>query len=336
MLAQTLATKLAACMAVLLAAAPALRAAPLGERARAAPSRARSPARPAARPPVARPAQKARTRPAAPRTKPARPTRKPRARPTASRPRPPRLRPGAALNEASNQFSYGRYARVVELLRPVVERDALRSLEDRVEALRLYGICLYLTDRKAAALRIFKDLVELAPETRLDPRLVQPEVVAAFERIRLRRARADRKAVRRKLRKRYGFLNLLPPVGQFQNGHWRKAVVVLSLEVAFLAANIGTYYALRDKSLRQPDRTYVERDAQGNVVQDHRPLAKALMAINYASLALLVGTVIYGMVDGYVYYVRKKRRLERLLDQPLTVLPAPAPGGGALSITLRY
>ncbi len=311
----------------------------------AAPAASPPEARPPARPPAAAPAKRPAPTPAArPAAAPA-PTRRVAAAPAPAvrraRPAPApttasRLKPGAVLNEASNQFSFGRYRRVVALLRPLVERDLLTSRDDQVEALRLYGICLYLTGRKAAALRIFQTLVSLAPETRLDPRLVQPEVVAAFERIRRSKLLQIRRAARRKLHRRYGFLNLLPPVGQFQNGHWRKGVTVLSLELAFLGANIGTYYALRSRSLRQPDRTFVEKDAQGNVIADHRPLARALQVINISSLVLLCGTVVYGIIDGYVHYMRRKRSLERLLQQPMTLLPMPTADGGGVALTVRF
>jgi hypothetical protein len=247
-----------------------------------------------------------------------------------------RRSPEETLGEASNQFSYGRYERVVSLLRPIVERGLLRGREDQVEAMRIYGVCLHLTGRKAGAVELFRTLLRLAPETRLDPRLVQPEVVAAFEAVRREQLSNLREEARKRQGRRHAILNVLPSAGQFQNGQWQKGVTVLSQELAFLGMNIGSYYALRAPGLRQPDRTYVEKDAQGNVVKDHRTVAKALMAVNYGSLALLVGTFVYGVVDGFVVFYRQRRSLERLLGEPLVISPSLAPGACGLYLTYRY
>jgi hypothetical protein len=251
--------------------------------------------------------------------------------------------PARKLEQANNLYSYGRYEAVVRLLRPLVERGLVKSKADRVEALRLYGICLFLTQRKSAALRVFRSLILLAPRTRLDSRLVQPEVITAFGRIRrphLEKLRRETLKVRsralRSLAKRYAVLNVLPPVGQFQNGHWRKGVIVLTLEVAMLAANLASYFLLRSKGLRQPDGTFVEKDADGNVVNDRRPLAKALMGINYASLGLLIGTLIYGMADGFVYHYREVKRLKGIINRPVVILPLPTRHGAGIALTFTF
>lgn len=255
--------------------------------------------------------------------------------------------PGKILVAANNHYAYGRYETVVKHLRPIVERGLLKRQADRLEALRLYGICLHLTGRMIAAAQVFRTLIDQAPQTRLDPRIVQPEVVAAFERIRqprlrrlrdlARRAREKKRdAARRSLSQRWGILNLIPMAGQFQNGHWKKGLVVLSIELTMLAANLTSYYLLRSTGLRQPDGTFVEKDADGNVVHDRRKLAKALMGINYASLGLLLGTLVYGMVDGFVYHFRRNRGLRRIIERPLSVTPLPVPGGAGVSFSLKF
>jgi len=259
----------------------------------------------------------------------------------------PSVSPAKTLVQANNHYAYGRYETVVKLLRPIVERDLLTRLADRLEALRLYGICLHLTGRVSAAARVFRSLLDQAPQTRLDPRIVQPEVVAAFERIRLpnlrrlrdqarRAGEKQRSLARSALRRRWGILNLIPAAGQFQNGHWRKGLLVLSVELAMLAANLTSYYLLKSSALRQPDGTFVEKDADGNVVHDRTGLARALMGINYGSLGVLIGTLIYGMVDGFYFHYRHNRRLGRIIERPLTVTPLPTPGGAGLSLSLTF
>jgi hypothetical protein len=244
--------------------------------------------------------------------------------------------PAQVLEEASNQFAYGKYAEVVNLLRPVVERGLLPDRADRIEALRLYGVCLHLTGRRVAAVHAFRALVLEDPKVRLDPRLVPPEVVAAFEAVRQERLRELREAQRRAQRPRYAVLNLIPSAGQFQNGHWRKGAVVLTAELALLAANLASYYLLRSPSLRQADGTFIERDAGGQVVSDRRGLAKALMGINYASLGLLLGTVVYGFVDGFVYHGKARRARARLLRDDLVVVPIPTAGGAGLGLGMTF
>jgi len=241
--------------------------------------------------------------------------------------------PTQVLEEASNQFAYGKFAEVVTLLRPVVERGLLPERADRLEALRLYGVCLHLTGRRAAAIQTFRALVLEDPRFRLDPRLVPPEVVAAFEAVRRARILELRTATPRP---RYAVLNLIPSAGQFQNGHTVKGAVVLSVELGLLAANLASYYLLRSPTLRQADGTFIERDAGGQVVHDRRGVAKALMGINYASLGLLLGTVVYGIVDGFVYHGRAKRARERLLRDDLVVVPIPTEGGAGIGLGLTF
>ncbi len=258
--------------------------------------------------------------------------------------------PEQTLLLASNYYSYGRYERVVTLLRPLVERGLLRGRGDRLEALRLFGICLFLTKRRAAAVQVFRTLIGLAPGTRLDPRIVQPEVVAAFERVRqphlrrlrerARRERArQRIQARRELDRRFVILSLIPLAGQLQNGHWKKGVALLTVELALLAANLSSYFLLRSTSLRQPDGTFVEKDADGNVVHDRRGVARALMGINYASLGLLVGAMLYGVVDGLYFHLRRNSQLKRTIERlsrPLAVAPLAAPGGVGVSLSLSF
>ncbi len=263
----------------------------------------------------------------------------------------PRLSPGKVVVQANNHYAYGRYETVVQLLRPIVEQGLLKRRADRLEGLRLYGICLYLTGRKMAAAQVFRSLIDQAPQTRLDPRIVQPEVVAAFERIRLPRLRrlqdqarrlrdAKKERARRRLARRWAILNMIPAAGQFQNGHWRKGLVVLSLELTMVVANLTSYYLLRSDSLRQADGTFVQKDADGNVVHDRRTLAKVLMGINYASLGVLVSTLLYGVIDGFYFHFRQTRRLQRVIERPgpptVSLLPLVAPGGGGLSLTLKF
>ena len=66
------------------------------------------------------------------------------------------------------------------------------------------------------------------------------------------------------------------------------------------------------------------QDSSGKIVEDHRSFAKAMMAINYASFALLLGTIVYGIVDGFVVMrsqARARARRIEFLKQQLAGTP---------------
>jgi hypothetical protein len=239
---------------------------------------------------------------------------------------------------AANFFEHSEHTKVVRVLRPAIERGLIRQKADLTEALRIYGISLYLTGLKAAARLVFGRLVEMEPTLKLDPRLVPPEVVQAFERIRRQKlARMLRRRLGKK-KKRYGILNLLPPAGQFQNGHHVKAWIVLGLEVAFLTCNLVSYFYLRSSKLRG-NGSYVIQDIDGNIIEDHRNEAKALLGLNYASFGLLMATLVYGIVDGWVYMTRLERqeyRRRRFLKRQLRISAIGGPTAAGVSVALRF
>ena len=230
-------------------------------------------------------------------------------------PKPPAKKPSCPAGAGGSQiiqcvtafFEHGQYRVVVRLLRPAIERNRIPQKADLVEALRMYGISLHLSGLKGAAEIVFYRLVTLDPRLKLDPRMVPPEVVLSFEKIRRRRLAEMLRKRKVKPKRRYGILNFLPPAGQFQNRHKTKGWILLGLEVAFLATNIATYFALRSSGLKG-DGNYVVQDIDGNIIDDNRTTARALLGVNYASFGLLMATLVYGMVDGWVYMRRLDRR----------------------------
>ena len=237
-------------------------------------------------------------------------------------------RPAERLDCAQDAFQYGRYDEVVRLLRGPIEKGAFVLKADHVEALRIYGIGLFLTKRRAAARLVFERLAKLDPSLHLDPRLVPPEVVRAFKRIRAR-VIAKRLASVKKEPKPLWLWNLIPPGGQIQNKQYLKAWLVGSSELVLFGLNLASYLILNSNRYRK-DGSYVVQDPEGNILEDHRTLAKAMLVVNYVSFGLLVGTVIYGVVDGWVVMQRlvsERRKTRRLL---LRQLQASGPGSGAL------
>jgi tetratricopeptide (TPR) repeat protein len=226
-------------------------------------------------------------------------------------PRDPRL----ALRRGLEAFEYGQYAKAVALLRPLVEEERLQGA-DRIQALRAYGVSLFLLGRRGGAEAAFLMLLREDPTARLDPALVPPEVIAFLDEVRARHQAVIQRAA--KARRPSAWFNLLPPLGQFQNGHKGKAWLVLALEVTFLTIDITTYWVAR--SMPRSDGT-VASEGKFN----------AIKTLNLVSFCLLAGTIVYGVVDGFYYHGVRERAAAGVV-----VLPAPLPGGAGVSLASRF
>lgn len=241
------------------------------------------------------------------------------------------------LQSAHNAFEYGQYEETVNLLRPLIERGLEMKKDDKTEALRLYSISLYLTGRKQGANLVFREMITLDPTMRLDPRLVPPQVVAAFDRVRREKLQEKVEALE-PMKQRYAILNFLPPAGQFQNRQFVKAYSLLGAEVLLLALNLGSLAVLRAPKYRQGG-DFVVQDIDGNIVEDNRKLAKAMRAVNYASFGVLLGTLVYGIIDGYIV-MRRQIRIEReqrhFLRRQVVFYPEASTRGGGLSLRMDF
>jgi hypothetical protein len=206
---------------------------------------------------------------------------------------PPKARTGsqapqdaaAALVHAAAAYEYGDMNQVVEAARPVAEGLLPSTPEEQIQAFRLLGIGLYLTNRPLGAEYAFTELLRKDPHARLDPTSTRPELVAFFESLRhqqITRQRSTRKV----------YWNFLPPVGQFQNEDNTKAWVILSVGVVSLASLATSYFL--PKSWKGPGNTY----------EPHHDAAVTLKTVNYISAGVLAATYIYGVIDGLVGYGR--------------------------------
>ncbi len=243
----------------------------------------------------------------------------------------------AVLQSAHNAFEYGQYEETVNLLRPIVERGIEMEGADKVEALRLYSISLYLTGRKKGARLVFRELIALDSTMRLDPRLVPPQVVNAFDRVR-REMLQEKVESLEPMKKRYAVLNFLPPAGQFQNREFAKAYSLLGAEILLLGLNLGSLAVLRTPKYRQGG-DFVVQDIDGNIIEDNRKLAKAMRAVNYASFGALLGILVYGMIDGYIVMrrqVRTERARRRFLRRQVVFHPEASPRGGGMHLRMDF
>lgn len=227
-----------------------------------------------------------------------------------------------ALAEASRLVAEGAPAcpGALAIVNALIAGGRLVPVE-RAEAHRLQGLCLLARGARDPAAAAFLAFLRLEPDGHLDPALVPPEAVALLEQVRATHAAELRAARPRPRARRSVLMNLLPPLGQFQNGETTKGLLLGGAELALLGVNVGTYIALRNQC--HDDGTCDETDR-----------ARTLKGLNIASGALFIGAVVYGIIDGYVVL----RRLDRRASETSTSASAPpaltvGPGGAALTLT---
>jgi hypothetical protein len=191
----------------------------------------------------------------------------------------------------------GRYREAAERLRPIVETRVLQDRADQGEALRAYGISLFLIGARAGAERAFRDLLRLEPGARLDPSFVRPEVVSFFEQVRRRHQAEQLELLRSQGPRGSAAVNLLPPWGQFRNGHRTKGWIIGTGEVLLGTTSLVTAVLLY--RWWGPDRTF----------PGHEGDWKGLAGANWASTGALVVLFLYGVVDGLYHYYRLPRAL---------------------------
>lgn len=229
--------------------------------------------------------------------------------------------PADALRDGNAAAAEGDWSRVTALVDPLL-RDQLPPAE-LAEAHRLAGIAAYFQQRATAAEHHFLAYLRLELDARLDPALYPPEVVNFFNDVRIRHQaelRARDKA--RRPPKRYWILNLVPPLGQVQNGDRTKAYVFGGLIGAFAIGNVTSYLVLRSWCTR------VSGSGGASATCDERESGAArLRAVNIATGVGLILAYGFGVYDGVSNY----RRRESM--QPFV---APATGGGVVGVTGRF
>jgi len=192
----------------------------------------------------------------------------------------------SSLERVRASYEYGDIDDVVEWSRPIAEGRLEATPAQRALALRYLGIGLYLTGRAPGAEAAFFELLRLRPDTVLDPRTTRPDVVTFFERVRSGHAQE----IKESAHKHKAFIwNFIPPVGQFQNGHTARGLLIGGVEVASLAMTITSYALL--SSWEQPHHEFTGH-----------PEAQTMKVVNFVSIGVLAATYFYGVLDGIGHY----------------------------------
>ncbi|MDX2088334.1 MAG: hypothetical protein SFX73_10815 [Kofleriaceae bacterium] len=208
---------------------------------------------------------------------------------------PPQLQaPSDVLRAGNAAATAGDWAAVAQLVEPLVHNELPDA--DRAEAYRLAGLAAFFLGRREQAEHHFLAYLRLDLDAQLDSALYPAEAIIFFNDVKAKHS-AELRA-RRPRGKRWA-LNLLPPLGQLQNGERTKGLVVGGLLAGFFATNITTYVLLR-RWCSESDRTC---DDPTDRVQG----AQTARSVNLITGIGTILTYAYGVIDGVRVYKRQAR-----------------------------
>ncbi len=212
--------------------------------------------------------------------------------------------PATALHDANAAAAAGDWARVTQLVGPLVDLATLPKSE-QAEIYRLAGVAAFYEQRPVDADRLLFAYLRLDLDGQLDPAIYPPEAIGFLANVR-ENHKAELRALRPKIKGSI-WLNLLPPVGQFQNGEHTKGLVLGTLLGGFVVANVTTYVIMSSWCTRTSGSggSGLTCDDKG----DHSNSASTLRSINIASGIGLIATYVYGVYDGVSHYRRRQREL---------------------------
>lgn len=212
------------------------------------------------------------------------------AAPVAAQPASDVLRDGNAAATA------GDWTTVDKLVQPLLAQQLASA--DLAEAHRLAGLAAYFGGDRPTAEIHFLAYLRIDLDGQLDPSLYPPEAITFFVDVKAKH-NAELRARRKLGKKRYWIANLLPPLGQLQNGDRTKAIVVGSLIGVFLVGNITSYVVLKTWC----DSDQLTCDDPENRVES----ANRMKTINLVTTIGLIVSYAYGVYDGVQGYRRTTR-----------------------------
>ena len=266
-----------------------------------------------------------------------------------------------AMNRARVTFEYGDYPQASRLLAALVEVGRFESVSLRAEAYRLLGQALFYQGRKGEAYSAFLEYLFLEPDAQLDPFYVPPAAVSFFEQVKKeaepklapirtqqhteqqarqkvateeaeRRRQRELEEERRKLQQlspsverrtvqREFWVSMMPfGIGQLQNGDRNLGIALATAQVITGAASGGSALLIEEL-----------RDSSTGRFNDHGPgttpylTASRLNVVKWASAALFYALWAAGAVHAAVRFKPEEQLPDRILSQPLSPTPLPAP-----------
>lgn len=226
---------------------------------------------------------------------------------------------------AKNAFEAGEYEAAITRFNALLQ-SGLQNPALLLETHKILGICYLFTGNREAAEDQFTKLLTLSPDYSLDPLLYPIEVVDFFTEIKQasekrleelarvqaleakkrqeeeeRRRLAEIEKLKRNVyveRSRIRHSRLVAAIpfgaGQFQNGHKLKGALFLSFELVLTGSTIVTYFlhaGLQTKPFDDPNKRKAAETRE-----------KAYRIANYASLGVLGGVIIAGLIDSFYFF----------------------------------
>lgn len=220
--------------------------------------------------------------------------------------------------QARNAFEYGAYNKAIKLFRALLypKPGKLTDEKRQREAHKYLGLSYFYSGQRKKARRELLQFLYLAPNAQLDPVLYPPNLVGFFRQLRRQHAkilkqlqkRTKKRAappiqivpmvVEKQIYHRSLFLNFFPfGIPQFTNRQLIKGGLLLSGEVAMLALNITAYSIVLSMQIKDENSPQLGRFRQEDVAA-----AQVWQIIQFASLGILSGLVIYGVIDAFVFF----------------------------------
>lgn len=242
--------------------------------------------------------------------------------------------PKARFLQAENTFRFQDYQAAEAALYALLHPDVLLTDPDDVLKAREYlAACYYWLGNEKRMEEEFTALLIMAPNHRLDPFYYPADLIDRLDRLRdrlaeLRIIHPQRSEEPRNepppclvpketVVKRSRWVSFIPfGVGQFQNGDTVKGALFLSGEILALGANVGSYVVA--ERLRGADGFYSPSNAR---------TARTLRIVQYTSLGVLAGLMVWGVLDAALNIRTEDRSIEMVPCAPL------APPGEAPSTT---
>lgn len=223
------------------------------------------------------------------------------------------------IRRAKNRFEFGDCAATLEELDGLDAPQALNDEKQSMEVHRMKGVCLALSGEQAQAELQFERLLHIAPDYELDSFRTPPAIMELFDRIkkdireelaRLQAAQTQQAQnqpeslrvvwVERELeRQNTPFAVVFLPFGlaQWTNQESTKAVIVGSIQLAAISANVGSYWAMQGiKSVAEPSAS--QQEAYG-----------WLQTIQAGALIAAIATYLYGVGDAWWNHEPSRERL---------------------------
>jgi hypothetical protein len=244
--------------------------------------------------------------------------------------------PTEELQRGKNAYDRGEFARAVEIVHPLLYPEIrLQTDGQMVQAHRILAVSYLFEKQQDEATLEFRKLLQLIPDYHFDPLLDPPEVVDFFNTVRkgyevelvelegkrramdqarqrdkeaCEKAKAGPTVIEKRVGRNTFAVSFVPfGVGQFQNGHRKKAWAFLLSESVMGAVSVGALatnlfaYGLRPQRSCRYD--YGDMACPASDI-DHtgEDRSRWITRVQVVSGAMFLGAVAWGVIDAIYFF----------------------------------